>query len=535
VRRARKARGLKQTARLPKEMSGISASHPLPGRIPAQRILATLVATCLTLLALSAGAAARTSQPVATASSAVLHRALAARTADRRALAHDDGGLALCLRAASSHCNSQRHAITQARTKLAGTERLVKSLSGRIARRHRSSKITHTPPPSITGGSSGSTEGKGGATAGAVTPSGPGADSSTSGGGNTSGATGSSSDVTSAAGSGSTGALGSDSTEAGGEEIEGTSAPGSFEMGVVVGSAITWEMPFVQKLGAHTAREEFEIGTPASQMTSTIEASAEAGVKPLLLASFYGALPTPAQAQSLGAWAAQFGPGGSFWKGKNLPASSAVTSIEFGNETSYEYQYSSDTPAGYASRAQTYALRFKEAEEAIHAANPNVGLLAQGDPGNAPGTSWMDNMFKAVPNLGSLVAGWTVHPYGPGWQAIMDKVVSSAKADGAPSTIPLDVTEWGLSSDNGRCLDDNYGFNKCMTYSEAATTLTSNLAAMRARYGSRLASLYLFQARDQEETGASSSREGYFGALQSNEAPKGQYTSTVQSLLSLNP
>ena len=306
-------------------------------------------------------------------------------------------------------------------------------------------------------------------------------------------------------------------------------------MGVVVGSAIAWEMPFVQKLGAHTAREEFEIGTPASQMASTIEASAKAGVRPLLLASFYGTLPTPAQAQSLGAWAAQYGPGGSFWKGKNLPASSAVTSIEFGNETSYEYQYSNDTPAGYASRAQTYALRFKEAEEAIHAANPNVGLLAQGDPGNAPGTSWMDNMFKAVPNLGSLVAGWTVHPYGPGWQAIMDKVLSSAKADGAPSTIPLDVTEWGLSSDNGRCLDDNYGFNKCMTYSEAATTLTSNLSAMRTRYGSRLASLYLFQARDQEETGASGSREGYFGALQSNEAPKGQYTAAVQSLLSLNP
>lgn len=506
----------------------MSPSHPLPGRIPAQRILTMLVATCLTLLSLSAGAAARTSQPTATVSSTVLHRALIARTADRRVLAHNDIELALCLRTSSSRCNSQRHAVTQARTKLAGTERLVKSLSGRIARRHHGSKVTHTPPPTTTGGSTGSTESKGRTTAGAGTSSGSGAVDSTSSSDSTSGSTGTT-------GSGTTGTTASGSTETGGEQIEGISAAGSFEMGVVVGSAITWEMPFVQKLGAHTAREEFEIGTPASQMTSTIEASAKAGVRPLLLASFYGTLPTPAQAQSLGTWAAQFGPGGSFWKGKNLPASSAVTSIEFGNETSYEYQYSNDTPAGYASRAQTYALRFKEAEEAIHAANPNVGLLAQGDPGNAPGTSWMDNMFKAVPNLGSLVAGWTVHPYGPGWQAIMDKVLSSAKTDGAPSTIPLDVTEWGLSSDNGRCLDDNYGFNKCMTYAEAATTLTSNLAAMRARYGSRLASLYLFQARDQQETGASSGREGYFGALQSNEAPKGEYTSTVQSLLSLNP
>ena len=500
-------------------MSGISASHPRVAGTRTQRILTLLVATCSILLALTAGASARTTQPTATASSTILHRALLTRAADERSFVHSSSTLAACKRTQSSHCTYQRRAVTRSRIKLAGAKRLVSSLSARIARLHHGSKGIHVPHGGTTSGSSSST---GESAAG----SGTGAGSTSSGSG--------SGDNTSGSGDSTSSSSGSDSTGAG-EEIEGTGAPGSFEMGVVVGSAIAWEMPFVQKLGAHTAREEFEIGTPASQMASTIEASAKAGVRPLLLASFYGTLPTPAQAQALGAWAAQFGPGGSFWKGKDLPASSAVTSIEFGNETSYEYQYSNDTTAGYASRAQTYALRFKEAEEAIHAANPNVGLLAQGDPGNAPGTSWMDNMFKAVPNLGSLVAGWTVHPYGPGWQAIMDKVVSSAKADGAPSTIPLDVTEWGLSSDNGRCLDDNYGFNKCMTYSEAATTLTSNLAAMRARYGSRLASLYLFQARDQEETGASSSREGYFGALQSNEAPKGQYTSTVQSLLSLNP
>jgi hypothetical protein len=339
--------------------------------------------------------------------------------------------------------------------------------------------------------------------------------------------------------SGSGGATGSNEGSGGSsgsaDQTEDTVASSPFEMGVVVGSAISWEMSFVHKLGAHTSREEFEIGTSASQMSSTIEASAKAGVRPLLLASFYGTLPTPAQAQSLGAWAAQFGPGGSFWKGKSFPASDAVTSIEFGNETSYEYQYSDNSASGYATRAQTYALRFKEAQAAIHAANPNVVLLAQGDPGNAPGTSWMDNMFKAVPNLGSIVGGWTVHPYGPNWQPIVDKLVSSAKADGAPSSIPLDVTEWGLSTDNGRCLDDNYGFNKCMTYSEAANTLTSNVAAMRSRYGSRLASLYLFQARDQKATGTSGGREGYFGALQSNEASKGAYTTTVQSLLSTNP
>jgi hypothetical protein len=305
-------------------------------------------------------------------------------------------------------------------------------------------------------------------------------------------------------------------------------------MGVVAGSALLYELPFIQKLGAHTARLEVAINTPASQLAPTIEAYARAGIRPLLLASFDGTIPSSSEAQNLGTWAAEFGPGGSLWTGKTYPAGTAVTSIEFGNETSYSYQYSDDSSSGYATRAQDYAIRFKEAQASIQAVDPNVGLLAQGDPGNAPGTSWMDNMFKAVPNLGQLVAGWTVHPYGPNWQSVMDKVLSSAKADGAPSGIPLDVTEWGLSTDNGRCLESNYGFNACMTYQEASTTLQSTVTAMLARYGSRLAAVYLYEAHDLKATGTSTEREAYFGALQSNEAPKGAYTTTVESLLSAN-
>jgi hypothetical protein len=489
----------------------MSTSRPRPHRARAQQMVMLLVATCLTLLATGGGAWARATQPNATISSNALRNAIAFRNADRRALARNASRLNVCVRAHSRRCAADRRTVRRSRIKLAAADRHVRNLSARISRRHTSHTPAHaptgTPAPEVS-------------TANTATTPLPTESGSPSG-----------------AESGSTSTTGSTEGGSGGSgaKAEGAVASGPFEMGVVAGSAIAWEMPFIQKLGAHTAREEFEIGTSASQMSSTVEASARAGVRPLLLASFYGTLPTPAQAQSLGTWAAQFGPGGSFWKGKGLPPADAVTSIEFGNETSYEYQFSDNSAAAYASRAQTYALRFKEAQAAIHAANPNVALLAQGDPGNAPGTSWMDNMFKAVPNLGSLVGGWTVHPYGPNWQSIVDKLISSARADGAPSSIPLDVTEWGLSSDNGRCLDDNYGFNKCMTYAEAATTLTSNLAAMRDRYGSRLASLYLFQARDQKATGTSSGREGYFGALQSNEAPKGAYTATVQSLLSLNP
>lgn len=144
-------------------------------------------------------------------------------------------------------------------------------------------------------------------------------------------------------------------------------------------------------------------------------------------------------------------------------------------------------------------------------------------------------MFAAVPDLAQRVAGWTVHPYGPKWQTKIDELVSSTAAHGASSTIPIYITEWGLASDNGRCLSDNYGWNQCMTYSEAATALSSTVSAMKARYGSRLAAFYLYQAHDQEATGASTDRESYFGALQSNQAPKGAYTTTVESLLAANP
>ena len=79
------------------------------------------------------------------------------------------------------------------------------------------------------------------------------------------------------------------------------------------------------------------------------------------------------------------------------------------------------------------------------------------------------------------------------------------------------------------------GWNPCMTYAEAATDLGATISGMRSRYGSRLRAVYLFQARDQKATGTSTEFEGYYGAMQSNSAPKGAYTTEVESLLSENP
>ena len=42
-----------------------------------------------------------------------------------------------------------------------------------------------------------------------------------------------------------------------------------------------------------------------------------------------------------------FGPGGTFWRGRNLPPNTAVTQIEFGNETNNPWQYLGTTPANW--------------------------------------------------------------------------------------------------------------------------------------------------------------------------------------------
>ena len=114
----------------------------------------------------------------------------------------------------------------------------------------------------------------------------------------------------------------------------------------------------------------------------------------------------------------------------------------------------------------------------------------------------------------------------------MDNALAQVASHGAPSTIPIFVTEYGIATDNGRCLSDNYGWDKCMTYDAAGTALSSTVAAMRARYGSRLAAMYLYQAHDQKSSGSSGSREGYFGGLTLDGTAKGGYTAAMKSLLS---
>jgi hypothetical protein len=280
-------------------------------------------------------------------------------------------------------------------------------------------------------------------------------------------------------------------------------------------------------------RLEFSITTPAEQLRRAIEAHAANGTRVLLLAGFHGTMPSPEEARNVATWAREFGPRGTFWEDGG-DRELAVRQIEFGNETSFGYQYGDDGPGDehYAARARDYALRFRDAQEAVSAADPRVGLLAQADDAGKESPAWVDAMFEAVPDLAERVDGWTVHPYGPrtSWEPRIDRLLEHTGAHGADE-IPIWITEWGLASDDGRCLDDNYGWDPCMSSDEAAQALSRTFAEMRGKYGERLAAFVVYQGRDQRPPGTSSDAEHYFGGLRSDFASKGPYTDAVRSVL----
>jgi hypothetical protein len=288
-------------------------------------------------------------------------------------------------------------------------------------------------------------------------------------------------------------------------------------------------------LGADLMRVEFDISTPPAAMRASIAALAAQGERALLLAGFEGRLPTTAEAQNLGRWAAEFGPGGSFWAGRG-DGHLAVQQIEFGNETSYGHQYGDTwSDASYANRAEQYARRFAEARYAIAKTGRDVGLLAQADDGGTGSSNWVNHMFRAVPKLGQMVDGWSVHPYGPRsrWKPKLDRLIWSTAANGAPASIPIDVTEYGISSANGTPLTDNYGWPTNMTYAQAAAALDQTIAAMRLdpAVGPRLRDFMIYAAHDLRPYRTTTDREGNFGALQDNLSGKGAYSAEVRDQL----
>ena len=286
-----------------------------------------------------------------------------------------------------------------------------------------------------------------------------------------------------------------------------------------------------QSVGARLARVEFSIDSTPRSMEAVIGGYASKGIRVQPLAGFYGRIPTAPEAQNLRRWALRFGRGGTFWRNRN-DGNLAIRAIEFGNETSYGYQFreSGDwwEDPGYSARARAYALRARDAAIALR--GTAVGLLVQGEDGGSSSSVWVDEMFSAVPDLEFHASGWTVHPYGPHGFEKIDRMLVWLDAK-ASRSVPFSITEWGLATDNGRTLSDNYGYPRDLTYEEAGATLRDVVATWKSRYGARFGQLILYQHADQKASGLHTDREYYFGVLKKYGGSKGAYTGQVRKLI----
>lgn len=283
----------------------------------------------------------------------------------------------------------------------------------------------------------------------------------------------------------------------------------------------------VDGLGAQVVRHEEGISTAATALDTRFASYRNAGIEVLYQAGI-GSAVTTAQAQNLGAVATRHGPSGT----------ASILFIEFGNETSYAYQ----NPGDISGIAANYALRAKEA--AISMAGTGVGLLVQADDA-LRGATWVNSMFGAVPDLSDYVAGWTCHPYGPtagtslhdgspAWRTDdrIDRLIAQLAAHG-DTTTPFYFTEFGLATDNGRTLSDNYEWKRNMTYTEAAQALDESEAMWVAKCGARWVFTSYYRDFDNAAPGASTDREAYFGIVKADGSDKGILTDALRDRFAL--
>lgn len=282
-------------------------------------------------------------------------------------------------------------------------------------------------------------------------------------------------------------------------------------------------------LGAAVVRSSFGISTAASTIRERAEFMKGKATLDQPMATFTGTLPTAAQAKALKAWAEEM-----------TKVSPAPKFIEFGNETSYGYQYGEGSGEWYNStpykeRAKTYALRAKEACEAL--VGTGVKLLIQGDDGGSGAKTWIDEIFATWPGITTHAAfgGWVVHAYpnskvetekDTSGVGKMERLVKFTEAHGDTAS-GIYNTEWGAPSTNA---GTTMASGQSMTWAEAAKLLELHKTALEKAAKGRLRQLLLYQAHDQQAEGGTE-REWYFGILTSSGGSKGAFTTFAKTFL----
>jgi hypothetical protein len=210
------------------------------------------------------------------------------------------------------------------------------------------------------------------------------------------------------------------------------------------------------------------------------------------------------------------------WKG-------VVKYIEVFNESNYSGGGFANSKAG----GEAYGKQVLEVIDAL--AGSTTGVLVQASDAGVANSGWIDGLFAAVPNLDSLVAGYTIHPYYGGAKAgqkdtwgipMMERMVAGLEKYKAVK--PIAVTEWGETSANGKELS---GKPSDLTFAEAAEIVTQEIPLLFAAAKGRVGIFTVYCAHDLHSWATESNWENFFGVVDINSQPKPPYTEAVKTLL----
>ena len=208
----------------------------------------------------------------------------------------------------------------------------------------------------------------------------------------------------------------------------------------------------------------------------------------------------------------RYGIGGSFWgEHPELDASKyAITTFELGNEPYF----------GGMSATEYASTVTPTLEEVKRLGLPAKIILPSRVYGSD--TSWMDTLYKSIPNLNTLFFGFADHPY---WYGHDPAQVSPAGPFGRIATLRNRMNELGASSKP--ILLSEYGEStancgsECVDEATQAQHLSEMITAITTHPEWGVEMLSVFQMVDRGT--ARGDRELQFGLLRQNGTPKPSY------------
>jgi hypothetical protein len=266
-------------------------------------------------------------------------------------------------------------------------------------------------------------------------------------------------------------------------------------------------------LGAAVTRHEWDINQPVTAQDHLVyvaAAQAHTRITALLGANELGN--ATHYKEYVVAFIKRYGLGGTFWaEHRELnEAKYAITTFELGNEPYYG-----------GMTASQYAAAVRPTLEAVHAQGLPAKLLLPSVIFGSD-TSWMDTLYREIPDLNEYFYAFADHPYWygvspstPGNGSPLERIATLRKRmnEKGASNKPIFITEYGQSTAN--CGEE------CVSEAQQAIDITTLLTGVltHPEWGVEMVSFFQLHdwATDSDE------REEQFGILRQDGTPKPAY------------